>query len=484
MHTDNRPTPDSSIQPQQSVWSRALRRFLRPVSNHKRRLLDARWEELPVDLRTDRQAVGRQMTHCGYTMGAAFCSFGCTHCYLPKNANSAPLPTLLEMQEQIDANYAVLGEFGALQITGGDVVDAYWKAGQSDELIKIIRYATGKGLVPMLMTHGQVLLENPDYFDALVSKAGLRKLAIHIDMTQAGRAGYPIKSLKREADLHPLRDAFVELIEGVAERTGRPISASHTVTVTEANISSLGDIVEWFGRSPRNAVAFRMLSVQPEANVGRTRYSINPVTPERAWSSLSRALDLDLVRDSVLFGHPECSSVAAVLLRPAGANGKAGALDLMPDSKEARHLVSEILRVFGGVGSRGSSDLVANAQRAGLLLRRPLFLVAVASYLWSLRKKRTGASLVRTALDLVRGRSRPISLVMHNFMNAAELAAPRSQVVDDRLAACSFKGAVKQNGKWQAVPMCSMNGVEREQLYEQQIAASRQTELVSLQRAS
>ena len=480
-------SPTSAPSHQQSSWREAWRRFLRPVSQHKRELLAARWKELPPELQTDRQVVGRQMTHCGYTMGAAFCSFGCTHCYLPKNANSAPLPTLEEMQEQIDANHAVLGEHGALQITGGDVVDAYWKAGQADELVKIIRYATDKGLVPMLMTHGQVLLENPDYFDVLVSKAGLRKVAIHIDMTQAGRAGYPIKSLKREADLHPLRDAFVSLIEGVAQRTGRPISASHTVTVTEANLSSLVDIVEWFGRSTRNAVAFRMLSVQPEADVGRTRYSNNPVTPERVWSSLSRALNVDLVRDTVLFGHPDCSSVAAVLLRPGRSNGHRAALDLMPDSKETHQLISEILSVFGGVGTRGKSNLVANAQRAGLLVRHPLFLAAVVRYAWSMRKKRSGVSLLASAFELVSGRSRPISLVMHNFMSTAELAAPQSQVVEDRLAACSFKGAVKQNGDWVVVPMCSMNGVERERIYDDQIDAAQSDaskELVPLRRAS
>ena len=176
-----------------------------PVSSAKRELLHQRWQELPKALRTDHQVVGRQLAHCGYTMGAAYCSFGCTHCYLPRNANQAPLPTLEEMKEQIDANRRLLGENGALQITGGDVLDAYWKADRIGELEEILRYANEAGTVPMLMTHGQVLLDHPEVFERLVIEGGLRKLAIHIDITQAGRPGYPIKNLSSESDLHPLK---------------------------------------------------------------------------------------------------------------------------------------------------------------------------------------------------------------------------------------------------------------------------------------
>ena len=168
----------------------------RPVSAEKRALLDQRLEELPESLRTDWQVVGKHLTHCGYTMGASYCSFGCTHCYLPSNANRAPIPSFEEMQEQILANRRLLGAQGALQITGGDVVDAYWREGRASELVDVVRYANDVGVVPMLMTHGQLLLENPDYFAQLVREGGLRKVALHIDVTQAGRPGYPLKRLE------------------------------------------------------------------------------------------------------------------------------------------------------------------------------------------------------------------------------------------------------------------------------------------------
>ena len=83
-------------------------------------------------LRTSNQISGRHMTHCGFTLGASYCSFHCTHCYLPKNANQVPLPSLVQMKEQIAANRRFQGPGGGLQITGGDVVDAYWGSGRQD----------------------------------------------------------------------------------------------------------------------------------------------------------------------------------------------------------------------------------------------------------------------------------------------------------------------------------------------------------------
>ena len=47
---------------------------------------------------------------------------------------------------------------------------------------------------------------------------------------------------------------------------------------------------------------------------------------------------------------------------------------------------------------------------------------------------------------------------MHNFMSASQVAnADQDPVVRARLDSCVFKGAVKRNGEWMAVPMCSMN---------------------------
>jgi len=66
--------------------------------------LKQRWDSLPAELQLPNQISGRHLTHCGFILGASYCSFHCTHCYLPKNANRIPIPSLGEVKEQIDAN--------------------------------------------------------------------------------------------------------------------------------------------------------------------------------------------------------------------------------------------------------------------------------------------------------------------------------------------------------------------------------------------
>ena len=186
-----------------SRWRARWNAFRSPIDGEKQALLRERWNSLPNELRTPNQLAGRHLTHCGFTTGASYCSFHCTHCYLPANEIQVPIPSLAQMKEQIDANRRFQGPGGGLQITGGDVADAYWRAGRQRELLEIVRYAVDVGLVPMLMTHGQTLRNHSEFLEALVIEGGLRQIAVHIDMTQAGRHGFPIGRIKSESDLHP-----------------------------------------------------------------------------------------------------------------------------------------------------------------------------------------------------------------------------------------------------------------------------------------
>ncbi len=466
----------------------------------KRTLLAAKWAELPPELQTDWQVVGRQLTHCGYTMGAAYCSFGCTHCYLPRNANKTPLPSLAEMKEQIDANRRLVGANGGLQITGGDVVDAYWRAGQPDELVEIVRYANQVGVLPMLMTHGQVLLENPEFLERLVAVGGLRKLSLHIDMTQAGRPGFPIAELSRESDLNPLRQQFVELIHQTRQRTGKFLTGAHTVTVSQANLDSIGDIVTWLAADRRRCNAIRILSFQPEAAVGRTRIrpplngrkstgpetadttevnaetSCSPETAdttavdaETSWARVCAAAGMDLPRDNFWFGHSACSNMTTLLLLyPEGR-----AINLMKTDPPSRAFWGYVLRSFGGIGSRSGDPFEANIRRLGLVLRHPGIVLRALTYAHHLMKSHDLSW--RRLLALARQPPGVLTVALHNFMSEEEIAEPRSAEVIQRLHTCAFRGAVLRNGEWEAVPMCTMNAVEREQLYEIQIAATAPT---------
>ena len=453
-----------------SRWRNLARVLVRPVSKDKRALLDQRWQELPEELRTGNQAVGRQLSHCGFTLGASYCSFGCSHCYLPRNANQVPVPSLDEMKAQIDANRELLGENGALQITGGDVLDAYWREDRIDELIEIVRYANSSGTVPMLMTHGQVLLDEPAVLVRLAEEGGLRKLAIHVDITQAGRPGYPIKELRRERDLHPVRQRFVDLLHDVRVRTGLRVSAAHTVTVTAANVDSIGDIVDWYFDDPRRLEVMGLLSLQTEADVGRTRMGESSVSPEHVWQVVSDAIGLDLARETFAFGHPSCSSQALVARLPSPQKHL---VDLLPAGLPTERFVETLLRTFGGVGSRGNDSLVANLQRLSLLARSPSMLWRTLDMLRHIQRS-SGLSLFR----LVGGgaqamrRGAVLNLVQHNFMDAATIAEG-SEETATRLTACSFRGAVRENGAWRAVPMCEVNAGPREDLYSLQISRAK-----------
>ena len=448
-------------------WFPTLRRLVAlikdPVSAEMREILRQRWAELPPELQTDWQVVGRHLPHCGYTLGPSYCSFGCSHCYLPSNANRVPIPSLVEMREQIDANRRALGPGGRLQITGGDVVDAYWRADRAGELVEVLRYASDAGLVPMLMTHGQVLLDQPDYFARLITEGGLRKVALHIDVTQAGRPGYPIREVTEEADLHPLREAFVDLIHDVRRRTGVRFHAAHTVTVTEENLAGVGEIVRWLMASSRRLDAIRMVSFQTEAAVGRTRFSARPVTPAATWREVCEGAGVELSRDNLWFGHPACSNMTCLLaLYPEGR-----VIDLIPGDAEGRRLWSELLRVFGGLAGRGEKSFAAVLGKILAFARHPAFLVRLLGYIGG-RLRPEGVGLLGLARRWLKGDARSLTVVLHNFMHASELQEPRSEEVTKRLAACSFRGAVRRDGEWQVVSMCEMNAGPRAEIYDAQ----------------
>ena len=376
------------------------------------------------------------------------------------------MPSLAQMKAQVEANRRMIGPGGGLQITGGDVVDAYWRAGRADELVAIIRHATDVGVVPMLMTHGQVLLDHPGYLARLVREGGLRKLAFHVDITQAGRPGFPMANLQRESDLHPLRESFVELIHRVRRTTGIRFFAAHTVTVAERNIDSIGEIVRWLIADSRRLDVFHTVSFQTEADVGRTRISSSPVTPEAVWAQVCSAVGTDLPRDNLLLGHPDCSNMTTILvLFPEGR-----VVNLIPSDPDSRAFWSMILRVFGGVGSRGEDVAASVLRKLGAALRNPSVFWHTLRYLMKrLRRDGGGAELLS---HVVRGQVRGLNVVLHNFMSVADMQRPRTEVVEKRLAACMFRGAVHRDGEWTAVPMCEMNVGVREGLYADQIAAA------------
>ena len=459
---------------QSSPWRARWNALRHPIDPEKQQLLRARWDSLPAELQSPNQISGRHLTHCGFTTGASYCSFHCTHCYLPKNANEIPIPSLAQMKEQIDANRRFQGPGAGLQITGGDVADAYWRSGRQSDLVAIVRYAVDAGVVPMLMTHGQTLLRHPEFLEALVVEGGLRQMAVHIDMTQAGRAGYPINRLTSEADLHPVREAFTQLAAKVRQRTGLPFELSHNCTVTERNVAFVADVVRWFLADPERSKIWRILSFQPEADTGRTIFSKQRVTPAITWQEICRGIGFPINGSAYIAGHPDCNQGASLLI----AERTNHVLPLVPTDTKTRDLFAETLEKLGAVSTmttegdaKGGSLIGYRA--AGAFARHPWLAARLLVRLgWLLI---SGKIPLEFVVALLTGRAHTLNLGTHNFMDAAQVAnAPNDPVVQARLDACVFKGAVKDRatGEWEAVPMCAMNQSRWSELYVDRLAAS------------
>jgi Glycosyl transferase family 2 len=445
-------------------WRARWFAFRNPIDAEKLNVLRERWNSLPSELQTPNQISGRHLTHCGFILGASYCSFHCTHCYLPKNANRVPIPSLAEVKEQIDANRRFQGPGGGLQITGGDVADAYWKAGRVSELIEIIRYAYEVGLVPMLMTHGQTLLEQPQFLEQLVVEGGLRQVSVHIDMTQAGRHGYPIGRIESEADLHPVREAFTKLAQHIRQKTGAPLEYALSFTVTQNNVEHVPDVIRWYLADPERTQIWRMLSFQPEADTGRTIFSQERATPLRVWEKICEGTGLALEKGGTYFGHPDCNSWASILI--SRRTGKY--IPLLPTDTTTKRLLGEILRQIGGLSLVTDDARTTPWRLAGVLAQNPA--LALRSLFHLVALVLSGRIPLNMIVDLASGRAHTLGIGTHNFMDAEEVArADADPVIKARLDSCVFKGAVKENGQWRAVPMCRMNQQKWSDIYEERL---------------
>jgi hypothetical protein len=270
--------------------------------------------------------------------------------------------------------------------------------------------------------------------------------------------------VKSEADLHPVREAFTELAKKLRAKTGLALEYALSCTVAERNIEEVPEIIRWYLADPERTLIWRMISFQPEADTGRTIFSKHRVTPERVWEKMCEATGLPLRRDASIFGHPDCNSWASLLVaRPSGRF-----CALLPDDKKWDPFFGKVSAQIGGLSLVTDDARTAPWKIAGVLAQHPFLLAQLLYHLVRhLILRRMPWEIFRS---LLRGQVHTLGVGMHNFMDASQVArADEDATVRSRLDSCVFKGAVKRDGEWVAVPMCSMNQRAWSEVYEERL---------------
>jgi hypothetical protein len=442
---------------QPASFRRVVELFRDPATAEKRAILEERWAGLDPALRLPGQGLGQKATGCGATIGIQpRCDFACTGCYLGREANDVPAMSTEAVLRQLDELRRWLGPKSNVQVTDGEVT-----LRPVEELTEILRYARSIGIVPMVMTHGDNLRRRPGLLERLMTEGGLTEVSIHVDITQRGRDGY--KAPKSELELMPLRDEFAAMIREARRRTGRPLRAAMTLTVTQDNLPQIADVVRWL---VRNRDAFSLVSFQPLAQVGRTRRSQRGVTATDLWREVGRGTsDFGLPLHGagpMHFGHTECTRFVPLLaLERPGEEPRL--FQGIRDEPEDVAVMSEFFaHGLGGTAFRDDLPLEKAARFLGMVRTAPGWMFGrVRRWIDARARAEAGMPLSRLVVDGLRGRLRidGLTVTSHHFMSPQELQTPVGQ---ERLAACVFRLPYKG----EMVPMCQMNadGV-RERFY-------------------
>ena len=404
---------------------------------------------------------GRQGNGCGATIGAMpRCDFACRGCYLNAEANRVPAESVGAIKAQMRLLRPVLGHAGNLQLTDGEVT-----LRPVEEIVELLRYARSLDLIPMLMTHGDSFRRRPGLLEELMVDGGLAEVSIHVDTTQRGRRGERWRAARTEAALNPLRAEFAAMIRDAQRTTGLPLRAATTMTVTRENLAGVADVVHWVAR---NSDAFRMISFQPIAQVGRTETGYGGgVEVNALWDEVASGLGVtggaERMRElGVWFGHEACNRmVNGVIVQHRDGRAEFHALRDAREPLDVR-VVDGFLRRFGGISFRLDDAPTRRARLLAVTLAAPVFILGnLLPYAAHWLRRIGEGRVLRGAWRIVTGEAAiaPLVLVSHHFMSRDEIETPRGQ---ERLRHCVFR--VPVDGA--LISMCEVNALGiREQFY-------------------
>ncbi len=435
---------------------RELELATRPVGPELAAALARRWGELPDQVKTPAQALGRRMTGCEGTHGVfPRCNLACTPCYHSREANRVRVDgghTVAEIDAQMALLSRVRGPGQNAQLIGGEVT----LLGPEDHAAAL-ETMRRHGRKPMSMTHGDF---DYDYLERLALGPDGRprfahlSFAGHFDSMMFGRRG--IRRPAGEADLNPYRARFCELFARLEREHGVTHYLAHNMTVTPANAGEIPRLI-----ADCHDMGFRMFSFQPAAFIGndaRWKGSYRAISDEEIWALIERGAGARLPHAAIQVGDARCNRSA----HGGYVGGRWVPLldDRVPGDLEAR---DAFFATFGPMDFEAPGPILA-ARLARALAPRP-GAVAVAAR-WAARFVARAGGLG----ELRRRGFRPVTWVMHSFMDAAVVrpawrlmregvvaSDPAVRAAQERLSACSYAMAHPETGE--LVPACAQHSV-------------------------
>lgn len=427
----------------------------RPVDPESEVALRSRWDSLPSAVQVPGQMLGRRFTGCEATHGVfPKCDFACKPCYHNADANKVRIDgahTIAEITKQMEYLRQERGHGGYAQLIGGEV--SLLAPEDHAAAIAVIR---DNGRIPMSFTHGDF---DYDYLRAVaVDENGEPRVAhlsfaCHFDTTMVGRKGIPKPT--SETQLDDYRGRFCQMFDRLRQEYGITSYLAHNMTVTPGNIDEIAGVV----RNCRDQ-GWRMFSFQPAAYIGnesRWRDDYRELTSDVVWGEVEAGAGARLPYGAVQVGDTRCNRVTW------GAYLGDHYLPIVDDTDEADHrAVSTFLDTF-----------------PGNFILRPKATSAVRYARSIARNPSVVPELIRWAgrfADRAGGRLqpwwnlRPMTFVMHQFIDAADTAAAwdhmqlgtratDSRIVEaqERLEACAYSMAHPERGEF--VPACVQHGI-------------------------
>ncbi len=434
-----------------ATWLSSVEYRTRPVDEQTALALANRWSQLPAHVRTPAQALGQHAVGCEGTHGVfPRCDLACTPCYHSRDANRVAVSgshTQTQVREQMALLRRVRGPRAHAQLIGGEV-----SLLSPDDHAATLQIMREHGREPMSMSHGDF---DYGYLRGLaVGPDGCRRLdrlsfAGHFDMLMFGRRG--IERPDDEAALNAYRRRFADMFTRLRREHGVRSFLAHNMTVTPTNLGQIAAVIR-----DCHTYGFGLFSFQPAAFMGderRWHEAYRDATADTVWAQIEAGAGARLPFRALQVGDERCNRTTY------GFYVGERYYPILDEEKPADLAVRDVFfQRFGGVSFSGTPLPLLAVKVARVVARHPSVLAPFAG--WFARTAR--AVGIRRVL---RYRIRPVTFVMHSFMDSADVAPAwqamqRGQVSDEpriaetqqRLAACSYAMAHPETGE--LVPAC------------------------------